>query len=495
MGGCCETRINMALEIVPQTASGSALTGDRLSIIYCRNSQGAEVRGTLLRLTRHVAVFEVYNPYSILQLSEVLSEFQINVNERTLYAGRAVISNLVNAGIMLILEAALEEDGWRDVDVFNPLRHRQGIRIELAEFLQDSQRIFRVSPDFKVIVADIQTILADLRRWMEQVELCLRSLPADEFQQAEVYAIEEIETPVLPTLWPLFMRFEEVASQVPPELIGVHRSYIKRQLHPLVLCSPFTYRTYQKPLGYAGDYEMVSMMLRDPYEGSTIFAKVINRAFLESPTVVAHRNRITYLHERIRAETQRQVEKGQKATFLNLGCGPAQEVQRFMTEDALSDHAHFTLMDFNDETLEFTKHTLQVLRTTHGRSTVLDMVKKSVQQVLKEGSRASISGGYTVVYCAGLFDYLSDRVCRRLLEIFYSLLAPGGLLISTNVHSCNPSRQWMESVMDWHLVYRNEAQFLALAPESAPPANVTMKADPTHVNIFLEIRKPDHVTE
>lgn len=24
----------------------------------------------------------------------------------------------VNAGIMLILEAALEEDGWRDVDVF-----------------------------------------------------------------------------------------------------------------------------------------------------------------------------------------------------------------------------------------------------------------------------------------------------------------------------------------------------------------------------------------
>lgn len=154
----------MALELVSQTASSGPLAGDRLGIIYCRNSQGAEVRGTMLRLTRHTAVFEVYNPYSILQLSEVLSDFQISVNERTLYSGRAIISNLVNAGIMLVLEAALEEDGWRDVDVFNPLRYREGVREELAEFLKDSARIFRVLPDFKVVVSDIQTILTDLRR-------------------------------------------------------------------------------------------------------------------------------------------------------------------------------------------------------------------------------------------------------------------------------------------------------------------------------------------
>ncbi len=448
----------------------------------------------MLRLTRHSAVFEVYNPYSILQLSEVLSDFQISVNERTLFSGRAIISNLVNAGIMLVLEAALEEDGWRDVDIFNPLRYRQGVSEELQEFLKDSSRIFRVLPDFKVIVSDIQTILTDLRRWMEQVELCLRSLPSNDFPEAEAYAIREIEVPVMPTLWPLFLRFEQVAAQVPEELTGIHRSYIKRQIHPLVLCSPFTYRTYQKPLGYAGDYEMVSMMLRDPYEGCSIFAKVLNRAFLESPTVIAHRNRITYLHENIRAETMRAVEKGKRASYLNLGCGPAQEVQRFIVQDELSDHGDFTLLDFNDETLDYTTRTLNDLRILHGRSIVLNLKKKSVQHVLKDGTR---KGGenYDVVYCAGLFDYLSDRVCRRLLEIFYSLLAPGGLLIATNVHSGNPSRQWMESVMDWHLVYRDDAQMLGLAPATAPADNVSIKADPTHVNIFLEVRKPDDAIE
>jgi extracellular factor (EF) 3-hydroxypalmitic acid methyl ester biosynthesis protein len=481
----------MANEIILPSAAGGQLAGDRLSIIYCRNSQGAEVRGTLLRMTRHSAVFEVYNPYSILQLSEVLTEFQISSNERLLYSGRAVISNLVNAGIMLVLEAALEEDGWRDVDVFNPLLHRLGLRTELAEFMEDSKRIFRVLPDYKVIVSDIQTLLTDLRRWMEQVELCIRSLPAGDHDEAESYAIEEIEAPVLPALWPLFLRFEQVAGSVPEDLTGVHRSYVKRQLHPLVLCSPFTYRTFQKPLGYAGDYEMVSMMLRNPYEGSTVFAKVLNRVFLESPTVVAHRNRITYLHGRILEEVRAGVVSGRRVSFMNLGCGPAQEVQRFLERDEISDAADFTLFDFNDETLDYTTATLNELKARHGRTTGLNLQKKSVQHILKEGARG-VGGGFDVVYCAGLFDYLSDRVCRRLLEIFYQMLAPGGLLIATNVHSANPSRQWMEGVMDWHLVYRDEAQFLALAPERAPEGGITVQADPTGVNIFLEVRKPVH---
>ena len=80
----------------------NAETGERLSFIICRNSHGVELRGTLHRLTRHLAVFEVYNPYSIVQLSEVLSGFRIMMNERMIYSGRAIIANLVNTGIMLI---------------------------------------------------------------------------------------------------------------------------------------------------------------------------------------------------------------------------------------------------------------------------------------------------------------------------------------------------------------------------------------------------------
>lgn len=468
-------------------------TGERLSFIICRNSQGVEVRGTLHRLTRYLGVFEVYNPYSIVQLSEVLNDFRIMMNDRVVYSGRAVIANLVNTGIMLICEASLTDEGWIDIDILSPAQNKNRLLEDFAEFLRETEKNYTVSPDFKLVVADMHTLLSDLRRWMEQVELGVRSLPSGDRIQAERETIKKLEEPILPAVAPLLERFENTASSIPPELQPVHRSYIKRQLHPLVLCSPFIYRTYQKPLGYAGDYEMVSMMLRDPYEGSSMFAKVLNRLFLDTAPVVAHRNRIVYLKQRLHEETERLAQQGKVARIFNLGCGPAQEIQNFLMDDPLCDNADFLLLDFNDETITNTSRELEALRTRHRRRTSIKLEKRSVHQILKESTRTGAGfepGSYDIVYCAGLFDYLSDRICRRLLEVFYDLVAPGGLLIATNVDSSNPSRNWMEYVLEWHLVYRDKDGFTKIAPDKAPMEAVNVKADQTGVNIFLEVRKP-----
>ena len=469
--------------------------GDRLSLIICRNSQGVEVRGTLHRLTRYLAVFEVYNPYSIVQLSEVLNDFRILMNERVVYSGRAVIANLVNTGIMLICEASLADDGWIDIDILTPAQNKDRLLSDFAEFLRETEKTYGVSPDFKLVVADIHTLLTDLRRWMEQVELGVRSLPAGDRLAAERETLKQLEVPVIPAVTPLLERFETTAVAIPTELQHVHSSYIKRQIHPLVLCSPFVYRIFQKPLGYAGDYEMVSMMLRDPYEGSSMFAKILNRLFLDIPPVVAHRNRITYLTERLHDETARMGQQGKVAKIFNLGCGPAREVQDFLITDGLSDNADLLLLDFNDETITNTTRVLEDLRSRHRRRTGVRLMKRSVHQILKESSKKGAGfevGSFDFVYCAGLFDYLSDRICRRLMEVFYDLLAPGGLLVATNVDTSNPSRLWMEYVVEWHLVYRNKEQFLRIAPETAPPGSITVKADSTGVNIFLEVRKPEN---
>lgn len=472
-------------------AAGGAI-GERLSFLVCRTSQGAEVRGTLHRLTRFAAVFEVYNPYSILQLSEVLTDFRILMNDRVVYSGRAVIANLVNTGIMLVCEASLTEEGWIDVDLFSPIHQRDHLLKDFSDFIKETEKIYRVMPEFKVVVADLQTFLTDMRRWMEQVELGIRSLPTGDRLSAEREVLIKLQEPVMPTIEPLMHRFENSASSIPIELQPVHRSYIKRQLHPIVLCAPFVYRTFHKPLGYAGDYEMVSMMLRDPFEGGTIFAKLINKLYLEIPPVLAHRNRIVYLREQLNGEVGRAAAQGRVAKIFNLGCGPAQEVHDFLSRDPVCDHADFLLLDFNDETLAHTTRVLEETRTRHRRRTGLRLEKKSVQQVLKEALRhgSAEAGSYDLVYCAGLFDYLSDRICRRLLEIFYDLVAPGGLLIATNVHPSNPWRNWMEFLAEWHLVYRTEDQFLKLAPERAPPGAAKVEADATGVNIFLEVRKP-----
>src|SRR5688572_23731318 len=143
--------------------------GSSDSFILARNSQGLEVRAGVLRLTRYLATFEVYNPYSILQLSEVLSDFKIIINDRVMYSGRAVLSNVVNTGIMLVCEATLD-DSWLDVDLFSSVTSPNRLKEEFILFVKEWQKIDKILPTFKAAVADMQTLLLDLRRWLEQVE-------------------------------------------------------------------------------------------------------------------------------------------------------------------------------------------------------------------------------------------------------------------------------------------------------------------------------------
>jgi extracellular factor (EF) 3-hydroxypalmitic acid methyl ester biosynthesis protein len=184
-----------------------------------------------------------------------------------------------------------------------------------------------------------------------------------------------------------------------------------------------------------------------------------------------------------------------KSRVFNLGCGPAQEVQEFLRQDDLCERTDFTLVDFNEETLSYTDKILNDLRQQRGRGTSIQMVKKSVNQMLKEGVRnhdENLGEKYDFVYCAGLFDYLSDRICKRLMDIFYSMLAPGGLLVATNVDSSNPNRYAMEYLGEWHLVYRNKEQLASLKPDQAKEGEFSVTAEGTGVNIFIEVRKPEN---
>jgi extracellular factor (EF) 3-hydroxypalmitic acid methyl ester biosynthesis protein len=178
---------------------------------------------------------------------------------------------------------------------------------------------------------------------------------------------------------------------------------------------------------------------------------------------------------------------------MDMACGPAQEVQNFLAQNDLCDHAQFELMDFNDETLEFTGRKLEEIKKKHGRRTPIKMVKKSVNHILKETFKTSSSkpeGEYDFIYCAGLFDYLEDRICKKLMNYFYDQLAPGGLLLATNVTPSNPLINTMESLMEWHLIYRNREQMGVLKPESAPEGSCEILTETTGINIFIEARKP-----
>ena len=461
------------------------------SVITCRNSQGTELTANLLRIKRYSVVFEVYNPYSILQLSEVLSDFRIMASRRLLYHGKAVVSNLLNTGIVLVCEAMLDE-GWVEVDFLSSVAADTSgdLSSQFKAFMNEWKSANQVQDPFKLVVADLASMLSGVQHWLTGVDVGIRTTVTRRRDDLEQEIFGSIENRVVEEVLPSMERFEDIAKEVGDAEVAVHKSYVRREIHPIVLCSPFLYRTYTKPLGYAGDYEMVNMMLRNPYEGSSAFAKLLNFALLNTEPVVAHRNRIDYLVELLRSECARRVVKGKTRVF-NLACGPAVEVQRFLRDYDESDLAEIDLLDFNAETLEYTRERMEESRRAGGRETQIRYFQRSVHQLL----RAATQGGeedftnYDVVYCAGLFDYLSQRVCKRLVELFCTMIRPGGIVIVTNVAAANPRKAWMEYVMEWNLIYRDEEEMKDLIPEGFPVARTSIKPDATGVNLFLEIER------
>lgn len=227
-------------------------------------------------------------------------------------------------------------------------------------------------------------------------------------------------------------QLEALSEKISAGLENLHRSYTRKEIHPLLLCSPFIHRTYTKPLGYAGDYEMINMILSDTHKGESLFAKTINALILEADPAIAHRNRIQILTRLLQEEAQKCHGQGKRLKILNVACGPAKETREFI-QDAPeeADVCDMTFLDLSPEALEFAeRETRQVIADTHSRMN-LQIIQKSADQLLRESiapgqGDSVVPEKYDYVYCAGLFDYLTDTVCQRLLTLFYEWTLPQG---------------------------------------------------------------------
>jgi extracellular factor (EF) 3-hydroxypalmitic acid methyl ester biosynthesis protein len=295
--------------------------------------------------------------------------------------------------------------------------------------------------------------------------------------------------PIYEKLADLHRRFEDCAQHVPQETLGAHKAFFQREIHPLVMRAPFLHRTYTKPLGYAGDYEMMNMIHREEPEGASAYAKIINTAYVRLPIARCVINRAATLEEYLRGMIEGESSPGD-VRILSVGCGPAVEVQRVIANCEHVERARFVLLDFNQETLAHAESRVHRACEETGRRVLVEVMHRSVHSLLKGAAsplRAELATSLDFVYCAGLFDYLSDRVCARLVRLFYDWVVPGGRVLVTNMNIQGSNRFVLEHLADWYLIYRTEQQMSRLVPGLGRQRVFT---DETGVNICLEVEKP-----
>jgi extracellular factor (EF) 3-hydroxypalmitic acid methyl ester biosynthesis protein len=306
-------------------------------------------------------------------------------------------------------------------------------------------------------------------------------------EQGEVHGLSKsVTVPLEQELVDLTGVFEREAAGVSYD-IEEHCEFARSELHPHLLHAPFAARTFHKPLGHAGDYEMVNMMLGESdAEPNGSFARFVNDVLLGLPVVQAHRNRVKVLERTLGDEAIRVNADGRMLTVLSFGCGPAVEVQRMFQRQELMESI-VNLVDFDARTLEHVSTRANRILESASPKPILRLVQQSLEEILLTAPNRTDPrrGVYDLVYCTGLFDYFSDDVCGELTRRCASWLRPGGLLLTSNVHPKNPHRHCMEHLVDWRLVYRDEEQMRILAPEHSPPRIFT---DATGLNVFSSVR-------
>ncbi|MDB5882807.1 MAG: methyltransferase domain protein, partial [Ramlibacter sp.] len=345
---------------------------------------------------------------------------------------------------------------------------------------------FRINRSYQVVISEFRAFLSEASKWADQADMS-DVLPRDSDGRIREDVFYDLAEPIMRKGGEYLTWLEDEGKKIPLEESVAHSNFAQTALHPLLLRAPFVYRTFVKPLGYAGDYEMVNQILADPRQGNSTYFQIVNAFFLRAAVAQAHRNRIDILVGYLNEAAERARTEGRQMAVLNVGCGPAIEIRRFIAEHRQPDLLSFTLLDFSQPTIDYTRARIDEVCAREDKKCSVEFVNESVHDLLKRASRRDApleQTRFDFVYCAGLFDYLSDKVCARLLQYFASRANQGGKVLVTNVHSSNPQKIPMEHLLDWHLIYRDEAQLEGLLPASR--SKTRLYTDATGANIFAE---------
>jgi extracellular factor (EF) 3-hydroxypalmitic acid methyl ester biosynthesis protein len=363
------------------------------------------------------------------------------------------------------------------------------------EFREGPDGVARLVPEpYKQQVSRAAHFLSHYKRVLGKQEArCRETGRGDEaIDDLAVRAYEAICEP----WWDINVECSRAAVQClgARDVLVASKEFTEALVTPLVLDSTIGYRAYFKPLGYAGDYQVMLSFYANAYEGSSALGKVIHKFYVDRhPMGRGVRTRKDLLVKYMWDEHDRFFAMNPEVRVfrvVSLGCGPAREVSEYISRKRTWDgKVAWTLIDQEEEALSVAYRESRREIGRWGSSANLNLLNLSFVQLLSEGIPLEEPGSQHFMYSAGLFDYLRESRAMTLLSGLYELLAPGGLLAIGNALAPNEFYWNMEFLVDWTLFYRTKDEMLKLASLLPNSAEVEVVPEPSGGYYFLLIRK------
>jgi len=260
----------------------------------------------------------------------------------------------------------------------------------------------------------------------------------------------------------------------------IARSARAHPLHSMLLEDPFVRHSATRPRGYPGDAELLDYIyrmetVRPVIERTSSLGRRLYEYTTETPAPAAVRHRSTMAA----AEIDRLAASGGRPHILSVACGHLREARLLPSLEARS-LGRLVAVDQDARSLD-------VVRRECRRFGV-ETVELSVKGLIRQDPGAL--GKFDFIYALGLYDYLSDETGARLLSQLAGMLNPGGKVWIANFIGGMWSSGFMESMMDWWLIYRSPEELHRLADGLEGAKKVFL--DPTGNVAFLEVSSPSN---
>ena len=279
------------------------------------------------------------------------------------------------------------------------------------------------------------------------------------------------------------------ASLLPDHVRQKIGARISIELLPYVLLTSTTERFYSKPRGYAGDYMTIELIYQNRPGGSQRVGPLLDHWFLENSAAKAVRNRRGLFAREIRRTCEAAHDR--PARVCALACGPAEEVFDVLTAPEGAPRIEATLVDIDAQALDFVRSKAATL----GFDAKLRFVEGSVIYLAAGRQHIDDLPPQDLIYSIGLIDYFNDKWVVKLLDYIHRLLRPGGRVILGNFHPANPNKVFMDYVLDWKLIHRDEDDMHRLFGASRFGRSCTdIWFEDERINLFAECVKAPNVS-
>lgn len=233
--------------------------------------------------------------------------------------------------------------------------------------------------------------------------------------------------------------------------------------------------SYRKPHGYTGDYEIIDRMYTK-HVTSMEHLQNWDVYFQAQSAPTAVRNRKAYFLK-LASGLEAAFPSKDSLPILNIASGPARDVFEFFESNGHNGAVTFECVDNDEDAISYGRDLC---------NPYLDRAAFHQTNALRFSSKQK----YQLVWSAGLFDYLGDKVFKFLLEHLLEMLRDDGELVVGNFAPRNPSKNYMEIVGDWHLYYRDEDDLTRIAKSCGVAAeDIRIGREPESVNLFLHIKR------